>query len=456
MKKAIKSTLAVTAGAAVLAGVAAIPALVSAYGDNSANGREEYTQAKINELYAKGEWNKITFNSIIDNKQLGGSEFNFVSAIDEETAKNSGADKVWNADSITVEDGKTYLVRMYVHNNGKSEDDWRTTGKGVSTNTRTFLNIPQQAGKEIKVMGFVNSDNATPTEYWDSVVFKSNNNEAFHLEYVRDSAMIYNQGVASGGIQLSNDVVDKTEGTLIGYDAMDGRVPGCFEYDNIITVRVKAVYDSEYTLQKSVRFAGTTGKNWTDNLDVKIGDELEYQIVYKNTSNVDQYNVMLRDILPNNVEYVPGSTKIWNQGFTGATVDQDDIITEKGINIGNYGPGANAIIRFRAKVVDKNLACGSNTVVNWAHGTVGDTVLQDYANVHLTKVCETPTPTPDPEPTPEPEPTPTPTPDDKFPNDTPTALPTTGPEAVAGAIVGTGSVVTAAGYYVASRRSAKK
>ena len=74
-------------------------------------------------------------------------------------------------------------------------------------------------------------------------------------------------------------------------------------------------------------------------------------------------------------------------------------------------------------------------MVNWVQAGVGDTTLTDFARVVLNKVCET---TPDPEPTPDPE--------------TPAALPTTGPEAVAGGVIATGSIVTAAGYYIASRR----
>ena len=36
--------------------------------------------------------------------------------------------------------------------------------------------------------------------------------------------------------------------------------------------------------------------------------------------------------------------------------------------------------------------------------------------------------------------------------DLPSKLPTTGPEAIAGGIIATGSIATAAGYYIASRR----
>ena len=94
---------------------------------------------------------------------------------------------------------------------------------------------------------------------------------------------------------------------------------------------------------------------------------------------------MIRDLLPDNVEYIPGSTRLWNEEFTEATVEQDDLVTDRAVNIGNYAPGANALVRFNAKIVDQNLECGSNTMVNWGHGTVNGEVIQDYANVHLNK-----------------------------------------------------------------------
>lgn len=442
MKKAIKATLGVAAGAVALAGVASIPVIVSAWGDNSGNpdGRPEYTIEQINNG-ALGD--TITFNSISDG--VIGHEFNFVGAR-EDTGVNAGADNVWY-DDIAVEDGKTYVVRLYVHNNSPRGYD------AVATDTHVSFSVPSSSddNNRIQVVGFINSPDASPTEYWDHVNFKSD--YPFHLEYVTGSALLENHGVGSAernggqsGVQISDAVVNAAAGGIrIGYDSVDdGRIPGCFDFDSFVTVRLKAVYDTPYKITKTVRPAGTTGKNWVDQLEVNVGDTVEYQIEYENTSNENQYNVMIRDLLPSNLEYVAGSTRLWNEEFTGATVRQDDLVTERAINIGNYAPGANALVRFNAKVVDENLTCGSNTMVNWGQGTVNGQVLRDYANVHLTKVCETPEIPEQPEP-PVVETT-----------TTPTTLPTTGPEAVACAIAGTGSVVTAAGYYVASRRSLKK
>lgn len=153
--------------------------------------------------------------------------------------------------------------------------------------------------------------------------------------------------------------------------------------DILITADVDD-FKPTYTLNVTVRNVTAGDKKWFDNRDVNIGDELEYQIVYRNTSNQIQYNVMIRDGLPANLEYIPGTTRLWNASLDGYTED-DDQITKTGINIGNYGPNANAYVRFRVKVVDQSLSCGSTTLVNWAKGTANEMVLQDFANVTLNK-----------------------------------------------------------------------
>lgn len=241
--------------------------------------------------------------------------------------------------------------------------------------------------------------------------------------------MLENNGIgANGGYKLGDEIVTKAasqNGVQIGYDKIDGNIPGCYEYASYVTIRVKAVFDTDYIIEQKVRKAGTS--TWSYTLeDAKVGDKVEYQIQYKNTSKDNQTHtdVMIKDILPQNMKYVAGSTKLYNSNHpNGATVNQDTIVTT-GINIGSYAKDSNAYVRFTAEVVDKNLANGSNTLVNWAQGGVGQKTIQDYTSVVLNKVA-----------------------------DTPNNLPNTGPEALAGGIIAAGSVATAAGYYIVSRRS---
>ena len=124
MEKFAKSALSVCA-AVIVATAALIPVgLASAYGDNTGTqeGRMAYTLAQIN---AGILGDTITFNSIKDGKI--GDERNFVGA-----KLTSGNASVYNANEINVEDGQTYTIRLYVHNN--SPKGMEAIAKGVSVN----------------------------------------------------------------------------------------------------------------------------------------------------------------------------------------------------------------------------------------------------------------------------------------------------------------------------------
>lgn len=364
-----------------------------AYGNSGGTIRPEYTKKEIDEGTLG---NRITFNSISDGEI--GHEFNFtgVRVYDGDHGKNN----VWY-DTITAKDGETYAVRMFVHNNAISDiDTWKTDNKGVSENTKVAFNIQQGSDTSLTIDGIITSSNADPKEYYDNVKFVSKDGRKFHLEYVYGSALIENNGIGSknnqnkpeayigkSGYPLSDDIVKaKSGGVLIGYDALDGKVPGCYQFSSFVGIKVKVVYDpSTFTLNKTVRNVTAGDKEWFDNRDVNIGDELEYQIVYHNTSNQIHYNVMIRDGLPANLEYISGTTRLWNETYPDGATNTDDTLPTTGINIGNYAPDANAYVRFRVKVVDQSLNCGSTTLKNWAKGTANEMVLQDFANVTVKK-----------------------------------------------------------------------
>lgn len=441
MKTAFKSTLAVAATTAAVAGLAAVPSMVSAI-DNTFS-RPLYSYQEANEGVIKN----ITFNSIktvesdkawasARNKVLPlvSNESNFVGAR-EDTGKNEGVNNVWEGSNITAEDGKTYIVRLYVHNNAAGGE------ANTALDTQVRFYVPYGSATTQTVNGWLRSSNSTPKEYSDTVNFNSKNNIPFHLEYVNDSALLENGGFAKGaGVKLTNTItnqgnpsnLEKDEWTTIGYNGLDGKIPGCYEYINYVTIRVKVVYDYSYTVDKKVRVVGAADQTWKESVEAKVGDKVEFQFTYTNTSDFKQTGVVVRDLLPNNLRYVKGSTKIWNGEFSGATINNDDVVIG-GLNIGSYdgklpannNKGANAHIRITAEVVDDNLACGSNTLINWAQVRVGDAVVKDDARVHLNKVCA---------------------------NNTPTKLPETGPTAIASGVIATGSIATAAGYYIVSRR----
>lgn len=429
MKKAIKSALYVSAALAV-SSAAISPIAASAWGDSD-GGRKSYT---IEEINSGVLGDKIVLNSI--SNSLAGDEKNFVVARlhDGKTADTAA---VWSANEITVEDGKDYIVSLYVHNNNPKGTD--AVAKGVTT---TFV-VPTTSAASVEVNGLIESTNATPKTYWDNVIFKSKDGSNFHLEYYGGSALLENNGIGkNGGVALSDKIV--TEGVKIGYDALDGNVPGCYQYANYVSIKVKAVYDNPYTVQKQVRKVGE--KDWKETVDAKIGDEVEFQIAYENTSKNTQTGVTVKDVLPKGLTYVKGSTKLYNAGYpSGLTAE--DTLTTSGLNIGSYTAGSNAFIRFRAKVTKSSLKCGDNTLTNWGQVSInGNKVLQDSASVKTNKVCEPDNPDEPDEPTEPDEPV----------EPTPEILPSTGPAAIVSGILGAGSLTTAAGYYVASRKSLKR
>ena len=443
MNKLAKTMLGVAAASSVLG--SAISTGVLAWGD-SASGRRTYTLEEINGGILG---DTIVLNSINDKNAMG-DERNFVNARFDNG--DHGVDNVWEADEITVENGKNYIVSLYVHNNNPKGEE------AIAKDVTTTFSIPGTSASSVEVNGLVSSSNATPNKYWDNVVFKSADGSKFHLEYIAGSALLENNGIgANGGVKLSDDIISK--GVKIGYSALDGNIPGCYQYSGYVSVTVKAVFDEEpvsYDFNKQVRLVGET--EWHESVNAKIGDKVEFQIVYKNTSSETQTGVILRDSLPTNLSMVENTLKVYNAAHKDGLAYSAAELADKGINLGAYTAGSNAIVRFTAEVKDASLGCGKNTMTNWAQIFVntdksGDAAKnaksangandaasangltkKDDASVVTTKTCENPVDPTDPV--------------------TPPVLPETGLTGIATSALGLGSLTTALGYYISSKKRA--
>lgn len=367
------------------------------------------------------------FNTIINNPNYG-DERNFVSATTPDNIHGT-----WNAGDIVAQDGQEYVVRIYMHNNNQYGQASNET-KGTATSVRAAFSLPDVYGTAIEVGGWINSGNAKDTQIYDDVVFKSVDGRPFRLEYVAGSANLQNNGFAGqSGATITDPAIVTSEttnvktGALIGYHGFDGNVPGCFEYDQIITIKVKAVY-TDFVIDKKVRVEG--GK-WSQTVEAKVGDTVEFRIKYANVDeNKDMHErVVIRDVLPQGLSYVAGTTTLKNANHPdGIVVTPDGQLFTDGIEIGSYAYDTEAAVYFKAVVVDDGLECGKNTLVNWGQGRVADRSIQDYAGVYTTKVCETVV----------------------------TELPEAGPVVTLGGAVVTGTVVTAAGYFIMSRRALRR
>lgn len=396
---------------ATFAAAIVVPAIVFAYGPD----RPTYTYDHPAD--------HITFNSITDNPNVG-DERNFVRIKEDGTSANYGK-------TVALTPGKTYDVEVYYHNNA-------ATNLGlVATNAALRMEIPGvvNAGGTANINGYISADNATPGTVYDTATATNSTAGAIAIDYVNGSAKFTSNGLING-----TTVPDTlfTTGAKLGYNAQDGKVPGCNQYAGYVTFKF-TVNQPNFTVQKQISVDGS--KTWGTTATTTPGSTVQYRVIYTNTGTTQQDNVTLKDTLPTNVSYVPGSALVSNSVTAGKYQATSDGITTTGLNIGSYGPTSNAYFKFSAKVADESaLACGVNTLVNTARATTSGGYKESTATLTVNKTCTPPTKITVCTTTPV----------------TPPVLPHTGPTETFMGILGLGAIVASLGYFVGSRRALGK
>jgi uncharacterized repeat protein (TIGR01451 family)/LPXTG-motif cell wall-anchored protein len=394
---AIKRSPKTIAIIAAVAGTVLVPAALLAWGPN----RPTYTMMNPAD--------HITFDSITDNPAIG-DERNFVGV------RETGSNEDWN-DTEPVQAGKQYTVRMYVHNNAASNLNL------VAHNVTAMFNLPTTTGKSLEVNGFITSSNATPNQVFDNATFTSDKD--FNLVY-KPNSLVFANNIFPNGTPISTSAFTSA-GAKLGYQQMDGNIPGCNQYSGWLSFVVTPQFGTttSFDVTKQVKKTGTTG--WQKSVTVNNGDNVDYLIGYKNTSNANEDDVMVNDKLPAGINYVAGSTQLTNAAHTSPLTLSDNLTNGTGVNIGGYTASSNAYVKFTAKVDDPTLVCGTKTYTNTVRVDVNGGYKQDSADVVVNKTCQ-PGQTP------------------------PTELPTTGIESPVTTLVGLGLGAAGAAYAATSKR----
>jgi len=366
----MKNLLKIGSGVAALSTLAAfaMPLAVIAWGP----GRTTYTTAN--------PATSPVFNSITDNPKYG-DERNFAHI------KESGQPDSAYSNSVNLVPGKTYDVFVYYHNNA-SESFNGTNYNGTGVMKGAFARVEFPSTIKGSAYGNVHLGATNATHVWDTITFKSVEQVSMH--YVSGSAKLHNFAEAKAGsaertFNLS-DAIFGQNGHLIGFNKMDGILPGCNFYSGYITFKI-TVDNPVFTLQKQVRIKGDT--EWKENVNAKAGDIVEFQLTYRNTGNTNQMNVTISDKLPAGLTYISGSTKI-RDGIRPNGASLPDGIIGSGLVLGNYAPAAAAYVLFEAKVSPKtsDLVCGDNKINNIGKVTVGTDSKEDDASVTVKKDCK--------------------------------------------------------------------
>ena len=261
--------------------------------------------------------------------------------------------------------------------------------------------IESEVNKEIEIqIHFKNLQESRVADVWIKAEIDN-----VELEYIPGSTIFYTSAFREGK-SIDDGIVEK--GINIGnYSPRgDGFVrfrckiiaAGREEYGGNIKVSgnvfdgkvYQADWASIYTKNSAIQINQTAKLKDSEgqrvrSLDAKAGDIIEFCIEYTNESLEDADNVVVSISLPNNMEYVPGSTKLINKKFLDGASTKDDIITTDGINIGHYESGEKALVKYFAVIVDNDLSEGINQLITMTKISAGGVANLDYAAVNVVK-----------------------------------------------------------------------
>lgn len=313
------------------------------------------------------------FNSFINTPSYGDERAFLDARRSDQTA--SGSYK--NVLNDVTDGSREVVLRTYIHNNANTSTN--ESGLGVAKNTKVRVALPTAESQTLRARSYISADNANPALVEDTVDLVGG--QDFKVEYIPGSAILYNNGPFKNGTQLNDSIV--TTGAQIGYDSLNGNLPGCFDYKTVVQIRVRIIVKETSNLKfsKQVRLAGT--KEWKKEVKAKPGDKVEWLLTTDAIGKAPQNNIVVRDVAAPNTELVPGSVK-WIDAEQNA-VQNDKPLFDGGINVGNYVDGGGFYIMF-SSIISGNFKECEVRVRNLAY-VKSDTTpeIGDDADVIITK-----------------------------------------------------------------------
>lgn len=329
-KKVSKKALVAVALTGAVIGLSATAATVAEFYPN----RPTYDYNNMEQR--KGSLNGPVFNSFINTPSYG-DERPFLDARRSDQTPNGGYKNV--LDNVT-DGSKEVVLRLYIHNNANQSTN--ASGLGIARDSKVRISLPTAEASSLRARGYITASNAATVE--DTVDFVDG--KAFRVEYIPGSATLYNNGPFAGGVKLADSIV--TSGAPIGYDALNGNLPGCFDYAAVVNIRVKVIPKEtpSISLNKQVRKKGDI--NWHKEVTTKPGDTVEWRLVTQNTGPTVLNNIVSRDVLPPHMKLESGSVKFTT--VSASTVQTDKPLFDGGINVGNFASGGGFHMTFSTKV----------------------------------------------------------------------------------------------------------
>lgn len=206
------------------------------------------------------------------------------------------------------------------------------------------------------------------SQQWDSVKFYSE--DRFYIDYIEGSARLI---TANGSVEISDSIITSS-GIKI---SMGG----------YLTIEVEPIFtDTNFIVENTVRIAGNI-EPFLSEITAAIGEQVEFQIHYKNSTEASADNVAVLCTLPQSLRI--NSDVILYNSTTGKKGKKIGDITKKAQSIGGYSTNGEAYLRFTAEVVEDGLVIGTNRLRTYAVVKVGKYELQNYSDIVVELVAKT-------------------------------------------------------------------
>lgn len=261
------------------------------------------------------------------------------------STQNPGATE-W-ADPVEGNPQDVVSVLIYYHNIVEG-----TTAK----NTTISVVLPSGEKTTQILKAKLSADNADAAK--DTLTI--NSSEMVKVEYIPGTTKWFpnRQGNPTGEGQILPDGIVTPAGVNIG------GIKGCWQFAGYVLFQVRLTHtpvppatNPRIAIEKFVSHSNLDHINydWQKSINAENGETLAFRLAFNNDGDAQAKNVVVKDILPAGLEFIPGSGTLFRSSGNspiGAELFND------GAQIGTLGVGESAYILFEAKTT----ICG--TLVN--------------------------------------------------------------------------------------------
>lgn len=252
------------------------------------------------------------------------------------STQNPGS-SVWS-DPVSGSDGDAIAVLVYYHNIVEGT---------VARNTRISVILPAGETSVHVLNGKLWAANADAVR--DTLTI--NSTQATKVEYIPGTTRWFpnRQSDPAGSGQALPDGITTAQGVNLG------GIQGCWPYAGYVLFQVRLKHtptppptNPNIAIEKTVSniTRGSEIYNWQEQVTVNRDEEVIFRLAFNNNGTGPAQNVVLKDILPAGLDFVPGSVLVYTDN---TILNPGDGLFGPGYNFGILNRGASAYLTFRAK-----------------------------------------------------------------------------------------------------------